>query len=179
MMPSGGYIESVIVTVLAFVLSLFVHRIIKKRWLGCLMQFLVFIVIFCILVPVSHVVMDMVSSSHKEGAMVDVWYTEENRNCRIQNEWWIKPDGTYYYECDKGITDNPETVIPCDIELWGDNGKFQHIDSITAINLYANPSFIIYFDLDNQKVTPMWGKDTLEVVSVDWDKVKEYFKKEN
>lgn len=176
MIPTGGYIESLIVTVLAFVLSLFVHRITKKRWLGCLMQFLAFIVIFCLLVPVSHVVMDFVSSSHKDGAMIGVRYTEQDRNCKIQNEWWIKPDGTYYYECDKGITDNPETVAPCDIELWGDKGTFTRIDSIHGVSININPQFVIYFNLDKQKATPVWGEDTLEVVSTDWELVKEYFK---
>lgn len=38
------------------------------------------------------------------------------------------------------------------------------------------PSFVIYFDIDSMKVTPVWGEDTLEVVSADWEQIKEYFK---
>ena len=176
MVPTGGYIESLIVAVLAIILSLFVHRLFKKRWLGCLVQFFVFIVIFCVLVPVSHIVMDIVSSSHKDGAMIGVRHTEQDRNCKIQKEWWLKPDDTFYFECDEGITENPETVVPCDIELWGDYGNYHRIDSVYAVKMDYNPLFLIYFDLDSMNVTPVWGEDTLEVVSIDWERIKEYFK---
>jgi len=59
---------------------------------------------------------------------------------------------------------------------YSGKGTFIRIDSIYAIQAKSNPDFVIYFDLDSQKVTPVYGNDTLEVISADWDRIKDYFK---
>lgn len=65
---------------------------------------------------------------------------------------------------------------PCGNDHYGDRGNFTRIDSLCAIKTDYNPPFVIYFDLDNQKVTPIWDKDTLEVVSADWNRINDYFR---
>lgn len=41
---------------------------------------------------------------------------------------------------------------------------------------WLHPDFVIYFDLDSQKVTPVYGNDTLEVIDTKWERIREYFK---
>ena len=107
--------------------------------------------------------------------MVGVRLVEETRDCRYERTWWMKPDDTYYFVFDKGS--NSHKVEPCGNDHYRDNGKFTRIDSLSAIKTDYNPPFIIYFDLDSQKVTPIWDKDTLEVISADWSRINDYFKK--
>lgn len=179
MLPSGGYIESMIGMVIAFLLSIFVFRLFRRKWLGCIVQFLSFILLFLVVTTIVNIYVNMsISPAHKENSMVGVRLTEEDSSCRVINEWWMKSDNTYYFECNKGINDHPETVVPCDVELWGDKGTFMRLDSIYAIKVEINPPLTIYFDLDSQKVTPVYNNDTIEVISTDWELVMEYFKQQ-
>lgn len=86
----------------------------------------------------------------------------------------MKPDNTYYYEYDKGS--NQHHVEPCGNDIYSGKGTFTRIDSICAIKANINPDLVIYFDLDSQKVTPVYNNDTIEVIHTDWERIKEYFK---
>jgi hypothetical protein len=113
-------------------------------------------------------------SSNESEAMVGIRLVEEDRNCRFETEWWMKPDNTYYYEYDKGS--NQHHVEPCGNDIYSGKGTFTRIDSICAIKANINPDLVIYFDLDSQKVTPVYNNDTIEVIHTDWERIKEYFK---
>jgi len=112
-------------------------------------------------------------SSNESEAMVGIRLVEEDRNCRFETEWWMKPDNTYYYEYDKGS--NQHHVEPCGNDIYSGKGTFTRIDSICAIKANINPDLVIYFDLDSQKVTPVYNNDTIEVIYTDWERIKEYF----
>lgn len=116
------------------------------------------------------------ASSHKADAMIQVRLVEEDRDCRFETTWWIKPDNTFFSEYDKGSNDHK--VEPCGNDSYSGKGTFICIDSIYAIQARSNPDFIIYFDLDNQKVTPVYGNDTLEVIDIKWERIREYFKQQ-
>ena len=116
----------------------------------------------------------IVGASNKEDAMVGVHLIEEYRDCRYETTWWIKPDGTYYYEFDKGISHHQ--VEPCGNDSYNGKGTFTRIDSSYAIKTNINPSFVIYFDLDKQKVIPVYNNDTIEVLKTDWELISKYFK---
>lgn len=171
------YFLSFLAAGLAFLLSLVVFFRTRTRCLGCILQFLSFIGL--LLIFSFFLVMYNISeeSTGQTGAMISVRSVEETRDCRYERTWWMKPDNTYYLLFDKGS--NSHKVEPCGNDRCGDYGKFSSIDSIHAIKMDYNPSFVIYFDLDSQKVTPMWDKDTLEVVDIDWEKIKKYFKSIN
>ena len=111
--------------------------------------------------------------SNESEAMIGVWLIEEDRDCRFETKWWMKPDNTYYYEFDK--ESNKHKVEPCGNDSYSDKGTFTRIDSICAIKVNINPDFVIYFELDSQKVTPLYDNDTIEVISTDWNQ-KKYFK---
>ena len=163
-----------IVMGLAFLLSLVVFFKIQRKWLGCILQLLSFIGFSLILIFILAMFGTCQEAFEETEAMVGVRLVEETRDCRYERIWWMKPDDTYYFIFDKGS--NSHKVEPCGNDHYGDNGKFTRIDSLCAIKTDYNPPFIIYFDLDSQKVTPIWDKDTLEIISADWDRINDYFK---
>lgn len=169
------YIGIMIAMGLSFLLSLVVFFKIQRKWLGCILQIFSFIVFYLILIFVLAMFGIFQEVSEETGAMVGVRLVEDTRNCRYERIWWMKPDNTYYFIYDKG--NNSHKVEPCGNDHYGDKGNFTRIDSIRAIKTDYNPPLVIYFDLDSQKVTPIWDKDTLEVISADWNRINDYFKK--
>lgn len=159
---------------LAFLFSLVIFFKIQRKWLGCILQFFSFIGFSLILIFIFALFGIVREISNEADAMVGVRYVDETRDCRYETTWWIKSDNTYHSIFDKGSNDHK--VEPCGNDHYSDKGTFIRIDSINAIQTDYNPPFIIYFDLDNQKVTPVWGEDTLEVVEAKWEIIKEYFK---
>lgn len=57
---------------------------------------------------------------------------------------------------------------------YSDKGTFTLIDSIYAIKVNINPGFVIYFDLDSQKVTPIYNNDIIEIIGTNWQLIKDY-----
>ena len=168
------YFGIIIAIGLAFLLSLFVFFKIQRKWLGCILQLLSFIGFSLILIFILVMFGMCQETLGKTRAMVCVRWIEETRDCRYERTWWMKPDNTYYLVFDK--ESNSHKVEPCGNDHYGDKGSFSRIDSICAIKMDYNPSFVIYFDLDSMKVTPVWDEDTLEVISADWDRINDYFK---
>ena len=169
------YIGVIIAMGLAFLLSLVVFFKIQRKWLGCILQVLSFIGFSLIFISAIAIFGIFREASEKAKAMVGVRLVEETRDCRYERTWWMKPDDTYYLVFEKGS--NSHKVEPCGNDYYGDSGNFTRVDSIYAIKTDYNPLFIIYFDINSMKVTPIWDEDTLEVVSTDWDRIKDYFKK--
>jgi energy-coupling factor transporter transmembrane protein EcfT len=170
------YFGIVIVIGLAFLLSLVVFFKIQKKWLGCILQFFTFIALLIFSGMLFGMCRGFVDSSNESEAMVGVQLIEEDRDCRYETKYWMKPDDTYYYEYEK--ESNKHKVEPCGNDSYSGKGTFICIDSIYAIQARSNPDFIIYFDLDNQKVTPVYGNDTLEVIDINWERIREYFKQQ-
>ena len=174
MEPANEYMWILVAMVVSFVISLFVFFNSKRKWLGCISQFFTFIVLMIFSGILFAMCRGCEDSSNESEAMVGVLLIEEDRDCRFETEWWMKPDNTYYYEFDKGS--NQHHVEPCGNDIYSGKGTFTRIDSIYAIKANINPNLVIYFDLDSQKVTPVYNKDTIEVIHTDWERIKEYFK---
>lgn len=170
------YISIMIAMVLAFLLSLVVFFRIQRKWLGCILQVLSFIGFSLILIFILAMFGTCQEASAEKGAMVGVRLVEETRDCRYERTWWMKPDDTYYFVFDKGS--NSHKVEPCGNDSYSGKGTFIRIDSIYAIQAKSNPDFVIYFDLDSQEVTPVYGNDTLEVIDIKWERIREYFKQQ-
>lgn len=175
MEPVDEYMWIMIAMVVSFIISLFVFFNAKRKWTGCILQFFTFVVLFLFSGLLFGICRGCVDSSNESEAMVGVRLVEDTRNCRYERIWWMKPDNTYYFIYDKGS--NSHKVEPCGNDHFGDKGNFTRIDSLCAIKTDYNPPLVIYFDLDSQKVTPIWDKDTLEVISADWNRINDYFKK--
>lgn len=108
-------------------------------------------------------------------ALVGIKLIEEDRDCRHETTWWIKPDNTYYYEYEK--RSNQHMIKPCGNDSYDNKGTFVRFDSVFAIKANINPSLVVYFDLDSQKVIPVYNNDTIEVISANWELIMDYFDK--
>lgn len=116
-----------------------------------------------------------VRDSNVSEAMVGIRLIEEDRDCRFETTWWMKPDNTYYYEYEKGS--NQHKVESCGNDSYDGRGTFVRLDSVFAIKANIKPSLVIYFDLVSQKATPVYNNDTVEVVYSNWELIKFYFDK--
>jgi hypothetical protein len=174
MESANEYMWILVAMVVSFIISLFVFFNSKRKWLGCITQFFTFIVFMIFSGILFAMCRGCEDSSNESEAMVGVRLIEEDRDCRFETEWWMKPDNTYYYEFDKGS--NQHHVEPCGNDIYSGKGTFTRIDSIYAIKANTNPDLVIYFDLDSQKVTPVYNNDIIEVIHTDWERIKEYFK---
>jgi hypothetical protein len=160
--------------VLALLVSFAVPVLAFQRWqrkgavIGCLLQPVVLLVVSFLLIEGYFAITD---SMHHAGTMVCVRSIEEDRNCRFEETWYIKADGTCYYEFDKGSHSHSQE--PCGNDSYGRERPVERIDSMTALKTELH--LVVYFDLQHRKVTPVFGSDTIEVVSVDWDRVGKYF----
>ena len=161
MEPVNEYKWIMIAMVVSFIISLFVFFNAKRKWLGCILQFFTFIALIIFSGMLFGMCRGFVDSSNESAAMVGVRLIEEDRD-------------TYYYEYEK--ESNKHKVEPCGNDSYSGKGTFIRIDSIYAIQARSNPDFIIYFDLDGQKVTPIYNNDTIEVINANWKRIKEYFK---
>lgn len=168
------YFGFLIIIGLAFLFSLVVFFKIQRKWLGCILQFFSFIGLIIAFIFILAMFGLWQETSGETGAMIGVRLVEETRDCRYERTWWIKPDDTYYFVFDKGS--NSHKVEPCGNDHYGDRGTFTRIDSLCAIKTDYNPPFVIYFNLNSQIATPIWDKDTLEVISADWTRINDYFK---
>jgi len=169
--PNEGYIISMLAIGVAFFLSVFVFHKFRKKWyLGCFLQLVAFCILFCAFVAGYLYFSRKIG---KSGAMLCIESIEESQNCRFQQRWWVKPDGTFYFEYDKGSYEH--NVTPCGNDSYRDKGSFYRLDSVNALKMNINPTFMIYFDLNRKKIVPIWGKDTLKVINADWQLINEYF----
>lgn len=173
MEPLDEYLWSMIAMGLSFLLSLFFVFYTKRKWLGCILQFISLVVLFIFSALIFSMCRGFVRDSNVSEAMVGVRLIEEDRDCRFETTWWMKPDNTYYYEYEKGS--HQHRVEPCGNDSYDGKGSFIRLDSIPAIKADINPSFVIYFDLDSQKVTPVYNNDTIEVIDTNWKLIKDYF----
>ena len=172
---SEALVFGVIAMVLALPLSLIVFFKMKKKWLGCILLPISWIVSFIIIALVISAVHSCIKEYNVSKAMVGVRLLEEDTNWRFETTWLMKPDGTFYCEYDKGSNDH--SVEPCGNDNYSDKGTFTRVDSVYAIKANVTPSLVIYFDMENQLVTPVYDNDTLEVIKADWNSIREYFKK--
>lgn len=173
MEPIDEYLWIMIAMGVSFLLSLFVLFKAKRKWLGCILQFFTFIILLFLSGMIFAMCNGIVGTSNEAEAMVGVHLIEEDRDCRYETIWWMKPDDTYYYEFDKGS--NHHHVEPCGNDSYSGRGTFMRIDSIYAIKANITPLLVIYFDLDSQTVTPVYGNDTIEVVGTNWKLIQDYF----
>lgn len=156
---------------LAFLLSFAVYLKTKRVYLGCILQILIFIVLYLAIIFVINYVNDYMGHNN---SMIEVELVEEDSSCHIQRTWCMKTDNTYFFKYDRGSISHAQT--PCGNDSYSDRGTFIRANSAYTIKTNDNPALIIYFDLQNKKATPVINNDTLKVVNADWSLITEYLK---
>ena len=138
-----------------------IYGYMRKRWkglaLGCLIQPIACAVIFC-LVFGGIVAFEIYSLDRQtKSAMVAVKTIEQRTKGTDTLKWYLKDE---------------ECIMRC-------GSEHEHYDVIRLDSVAAGVSvddrIVVRFDLKNRQVTATDYDQPIEVLSVDWEKVKAYF----
>jgi len=178
MTENETYFIPFFVGIITLILSSYIPRYGYKRWekwgcaLGCLLQPIVwFVLTMLIITPISLVK----GCEQEQGTMLCIRNIEEDRDCRYEEIWYLKTDGSISYHYDKGSNDHK--TEPCGNDTYWENLDvfFDHVDSVPMLKFYHIGDIKVYLDLKNRKAFSTFNNDTIEVVSADWDAIEKYF----
>lgn len=168
---------SIIVFCVALIISFFVpfYGYKKKRKkglaLGCLMQPVVFFLLGLFLTFFVVKYEDHHFSLEEDASMAIVRYTE-NGDCVVSQTWILNPNGKCTMVFDQSPAANAE--YPCNIDHFVEEYTIIALDSFAC---EVDKRVEVRFDLQRKKVIAADRSDTLEVVSVNWEKVRDFFSK--
>ena len=155
-----------IFALLVFAASIFIpiSGYIRKRWkglaIGCLIQPIVFVVVCCLVFGgiVAYEVLTV--QRQTKAAMVTVQTVEQGTEGADTVKWYLKDDEE------------------CLMKSEGHRERYDviRLDSVAA-GVSVEDRIVVRFDLDNQQVTATDYDQPIEVINVNWDKVKAYFGK--
>ena len=170
------YIIVFIVLVVLFVVSLaipfygFMRKRFKGLLLGCVLQPIIFAIIASIILYATNLYAEHDEARHREGAMVTLRQKTGNNPDSYERKWYLKPDGECFYNYWK-----PDNMKEESSDDDYDNTELYNIVPLDSFRVCVDDVITVSFDLKGRKVTAVKYNDSLEVVSVDWDKVEAYF----
>ena len=169
----GFYFSFILVMLIILVASISIpfYGYIWKRWkgvaLGCLLQPIVCVII-CVL-AVTCISLFQIHSlrKYREAAMVTV---SKEDTCNNVHFWYLKADEECYYEYkEKANAENEYTGF--------DRARLFDVVKLDSSSVVVDDKIVVRFDMKNHKATATEYEEPMEVVNVDWDKVKDYFGK--
>ena len=90
--------------------------------------------------------------------------------------WYLKPDNECLVEYKRLVMADSTETDSLDIYEGRDRFDIIRLDSLSTA-VCVEDHIIVRFDLQNQKATATDYDQPIEVVDIDWDKVKAYFNK--
>ena len=162
------FVLVVLMVFLVASLSIPFYGFFRKRWKG--------LIVGCLVQPVICVLAIMLVSfgisynyrhdqeRHRKAAMVAVKKPEKDS---LVHYWYLNTNDECYYE----YLDEKDP----DPGLFNDDDLFDVIP-LDSFSVGVDDKIVVRFDLKKHKVTATEYDEPIEVVSVDWDKVNEYFK---
>ncbi len=148
----------------------------RKRWkgfaLGCILQPIVCVIAICLLFAGSMAYEVVSLMLECKSAMVTVRTIEPGSFGADTLTWYLKPDDECFVECERN-----DDLYKDDVgEI---HRRFDRFDIIRhdSVSLCVEDRIVVWFDFKNQKVTATNYDEPIEVMGVDWDKVKTYFGK--
>lgn len=159
-----------IALILSFVIPIVAYRRWRRKGLlgGCILQPVAFVLLFIV---VSFVISSITNLCNHAGTMVCVRCVEEDRDCRMSETWYIKDNGTCHYEFEKGSHNH--SVVQCGNDYYESEHSVERVAS--ELGIKEELGMEVYFDLNRRTVTPIYYNKSVDIVSVDWDKVENYF----
>lgn len=151
-----------------------------RRWrlkgavLGCLAQFVVFLLTLTLLFGV-FIFID--NAFNTWNSMLVVSNVEEDQCCRYEQTWYLKPDGTVYYKYDKGSHDHaPE---PCGNDSHSATFEIRRDSSSHSLSVMGiSCDLYLSVDVKNHTISPIGMIGKTEVLKVDWEQIEEYLNNE-
>ena len=162
-MVSFVVIFGLLVTVASIVIPMYGFN--RKRWkglaIGCLIQPIACLVVIGIVFG-SIVLYEVYSLNRQvKSAMVTVKTIEQTADGVDTLKWHLKADDECLIKSKDGRRERYDVI---------------RLDSVAA-GVSVEDRIVVRFDLDNQQATATDYDAPIEVVSVNWDKVKAYFGK--
>ena len=134
----------------------------RRRWkgvvIGCLMQPVVCLVLIGVVTACFFIYRQVSLKMQKNSAMVTVKSTEQGVNGTDTVTWYLKADEECLF-VSEDITDLSDVV---------------RLDSLKT-GVSVEDRIVVRFDIENEKVSATDYDQPIEVLDVNWDKVKAYF----
>ncbi len=161
-----GLLLIILLLVFSFVIP--ITGFIYKRWIGlatgCLLQPIIFAIILAGTVTVVTYYINSKYTKNRDAAMVTV---REQADGEQKKTWFVKADG----ECFSVIGDPYESLE----FIEDDKVSLYDVVPLDSSRICLDDHIIIRFDLTKRQVTVADYDTPMEVVNVDWDKVKAYY----
>jgi len=150
----------------------------RKQWkglaLGCLLQPVACAIGILLLSLCIAGIEEIMKSQEHKAVMVTIKTTEAGTYGTDSLTWFLKPDEECFVEYKQLVKTKAESA-----DSTYDEEKTERFDIIRLDSLKnavcVDDRLIVRFDLKNQKVTATDFDTPVEVVSVDWEKVKAFF----
>ena len=145
----------------------------RKRWkglaLGCLIQPIVLVSAFLLVGGGLYLYMDYIEDTYRSEAMVSVHKAVVQDSDTISNTWYLKPDEECFHEYrGKEIDEDGDTTTNLTTHYYD-------VVRLDSTSVGVEDRLVVHFDFSSRTVTATDEDDTVEVISVNWDKVKTYF----
>ena len=152
----------------------------RKLWkgvaIGCLMQPVVCGVVFCVLLAGVVIYKYSAEKNQRQSMMVTVRTTEPGAYGVDTLVWYLKPDDECFVEYKRLEKADSTEIDSLDTNEYNDFFDIIRLDSLkTAV--CVEDRIIVRFDLQNQKATATDYDKPVEIIDIDWDKVRAYFNK--
>ena len=144
--------------------------------IGCLLQPVVCGVVFLILLALSVIYGNIKGYYQRKSMMVTVRTTEPGVYGTDTLTRYLKPDNECLVEYKRLVMADSTETDSLDIYEGRDRFDIIRLDSLSTA-VCVEDHIIVRFDLQNQKATATDYDQPIEVVDIDWDKVKAYFNK--
>ena len=185
-MFDGRYMTTVLAVLLIMTLVIMASVAIpvigyhRKRWkgvaIGCLLQPVVCGVVFFILLAGIVIYQFYAANNQRESMMVTVRTTEPGAYGVDTLVWYLKPDDECFVDYQRQEKTQSTEADSLVVDEYSDCFDIIRLDSLSTA-VCVEDRIVIRFDLQNQKATATDYDQPIEVVDIDWNKVKAYFNK--
>ena len=164
-----------VLLVLSVILPVYGYKRWRKKGLaiGCIAQPLAILMLMLLSIALLTLFVDKPNMEKETAESMAIFRYSENGDCIVSQTWFLKADGKCLMEFEQSPAPESEAEYPCNMDHFYDNYEIQKLDSLTCD---VGGRLRASFDIENQQVIALDRLDTLEVVCVDWEKVKNFFK---
>lgn len=148
------------------------YGFIKKRWkglgIGCLLQPVAVFILCLLLYGSAYLFQKYDLDKQRSDAMVVVKKADGEEGTKT---WYLKSNDECFFEYKNNDGKS-------NLKAYG-NVRLFDVVPVDSTSVCVDDHITVRFDVGKRKVTALEYEEPIEVVSVDWDKVKEYLQKQH
>jgi hypothetical protein len=139
----------------------------RKRWkglaIGCLLQPIACAVVICLIVLGIISYFKYTNRKEMDSAMVTVRGLDVGNHSKDTLTWYLK--------------DDEQCILVCNNQNDYDHLRFSDVIRLDSVSVTVDDRIVVRFDTKKNKVVATDLDTPMEVVNVNWDKVRAYFGK--